>query len=399
MAIVQESYTAIQEGTETTSFGVTHPTGLATGDCMLACIAKDDDPAMSDVTGWTRTSISHTDCCINIFRKIATASDVSAGSTTFTGDSEQYVGRLYRYSGVHSDIMDVIDTTGVTGETGSSPFEYTVTSVTTVTNNAVAFVVSGNDDDDEPYSIVTGGWTTDFYNESINGSGVNGTAGIIVGYKSMATAGATGGCVLDQKANEGYAALQFALKPASTATTYTKTASMDMAVQDTKTKTASMNMAVQDTKTASVSNDLAVQETNSANISFDMGVQAAVVNTSSLDMAVQDSISKTLGLDMNVTVVLELLASLDMAIQSNKTLTNSFDMYVSPPYFNVSFDMYVYDDPSNWSTEHGTTDEWAEEGDTTDTYNAEGATSDSYSEESNDSDGWTEESPDSDSWG
>lgn len=223
---VIESFTAIQEGTDTTSFSVTHPTGLAAGDLLLACIAKDDDIAMDNVTGWTRTTIAHTDSSINVFYKIATASDVSAGSTTFTGDSEQYVGRLYRISGADNTTpIDVIDTTGASGETAGagSANSVTIPSVTTVTNDALAFVVVGFDDDDEPYVIDTGGWTTDFYNESINGSGVNGTAGIIVGYKSMATAGATGGCDVYQDAAEGYAGLQLAIRPSS-GTAYTLTA-------------------------------------------------------------------------------------------------------------------------------------------------------------------------------
>ncbi|NOQ37727.1 hypothetical protein GQ472_02455, partial [archaeon] len=182
-APVIESYTDIAVLSEAT-FDVNLPSGTVAGDLLLAIIAKDNDDAMASSHGFTNSfgiqlAASNSVWC---WHKIANATDIARGYVTFTGDDEDYVGRMYRITGFDPDTpIDVVDTTGATG-TSATPH---APSITTVTNNTLVFAVTGMDDNDVPYSLVTDGWTTDL-NTSVT------TAGIIIARKVKAIAGFTG---------------------------------------------------------------------------------------------------------------------------------------------------------------------------------------------------------------
>ena len=203
-----ESSTDINE-VETTSFTVTKPFGLAVDDLLLLVCAKDDDPIIDLPAGWTRATASTAgvDYGTDVLYKIADSGDVAATNFTFTGDSEEYCGRLYRISNVDTTTpIDVQDATGNTG-TSTSPI---ANEVTTVTNDALVFAYAGMDERDQPYTLDTAGWREDFNSIS---SATAGSCGIVIGTKVLTTAAVTGNCAFTTNASDGWAACQFAIRP------------------------------------------------------------------------------------------------------------------------------------------------------------------------------------------
>lgn len=204
---VIESSTDITEGVNTNSFAVLKPTGLAVDDLLLCLLAKDDNVQAAPPPGWSQFHVAGVDVEICIMYKIADSTDAAATDFTFTGDNEQYVGRLYRISGVDTTTpMDVTDTTGQSGTTTSPQSA----SVLTVTADALAFTIAGMDAVVIPSTLDTAGWTVDL--NAITNVG-NGNAGVVIGTKTMATAGNTGAVDYTQAAAEAWAATQFAIRP------------------------------------------------------------------------------------------------------------------------------------------------------------------------------------------
>jgi len=188
------------------TFDVTLPSGTEAGNLLLAIIAKDDDVAMASSHGFTQgfgiqfvAGGNSTWGCY----KIAIAADITRGYVTFTGDKEDYVGRMYRITGFNSSTpIDKVDTIGATGtsDTPQAP------SIDTITDDALVFATTGMDDNDEPYTLETAGWTVDL-NTSVS------TAGIVIGRKVMTSAGATGAVDYTTAATDGWAATQIAIRP------------------------------------------------------------------------------------------------------------------------------------------------------------------------------------------
>ncbi len=207
---VIETYTDISHAG--TSFDVTKPTGLAVGDLLLAIISKDDDITMSPPGTWGTAfdgSKSAAQACASFcFYKVADSTDVAASVFTFTGDNEDYVGRLYRISG--ADTTSPIDQAG-TGQVGTSATPQAL-SLDTNNDNALCFAFTGMDDNDVPYTLETAGWTEDVNTDAT-------TTGIVIGYKSLASAGATGVVNFTTNASDGWVAAQVAIKEAGAVTT------------------------------------------------------------------------------------------------------------------------------------------------------------------------------------
>ena len=194
-----------------TSFDVTKPTGLSVGDLLLALIAKDDDITMNPPGGWSdgfRLTTVSLACSTYAFYKVADAGDVAASIFTFTGDNEDYVGRLYRISNVYNATpIDAVDTVGSSGSTTTPQ----APSINTVWDNSLVFAITGMDDDDIPYTLETGGWA-----EDVNTS--NTTAGVVIGRKVVVTGGsATGACDFTTNADDGWHASQIAIRAANEA--------------------------------------------------------------------------------------------------------------------------------------------------------------------------------------
>jgi len=224
-----ESSTDIAEPA-TVSFNVNLPPGTVAGNLLLAIIAKDDDDAMASSHGFTEAfsiilTKSHGTWC---WYKIVVQADVDRTYVIFTGDSEGYVGRMYRITGFDSGTpIDVVDATGATGESDTPQ----APSVDTVTDDALVFATTGMDDNDVPYSLDTAGWTTD-----VNTSVV--TAGIVIGYKTLADAGSTGAVDFTTGASDGWAATQIAIRPAGEVAPPTITTSVATNIEAT---TATLN--------------------------------------------------------------------------------------------------------------------------------------------------------------
>lgn len=209
-APVIESFSDLADAGGTTTPTWTKPTGLALNDLLLLIVAKDDDVDMEPPDGtWTeyRYFTVAAGCSSYFFYKLADSGDVAASNFVFTGDSESYVGRLYRISNVNTATpIDADDATGALG-TSTAP---QAPSIDTVTDDALVFAFAGMDDNDTPYSLDTAGWTEDYNTDAT-------TSGIVIGYKVQAIAGATGAVDFTTNASDGWHAAQIAIKSADAA--------------------------------------------------------------------------------------------------------------------------------------------------------------------------------------
>ena len=184
------------------SFNVTLPTSTAAGDLLLAIIAKDDDPLMYSSHGMVDALAGGGvggDYGVYAWWKIAVAADITRGYMTFTGDSEDYVGRMYRITGFNSS--NPIFTVGAPSiATTATP---TAPSINTIVDTLV-FAFAGMDDNDIPYSVTTAGWTQNFNNSCVD-------SGCIIATRNANTAGATGACAFATAASDGAASAQIAI--------------------------------------------------------------------------------------------------------------------------------------------------------------------------------------------
>jgi len=184
-------------------WNTTLPSGTAAGDLLLAIIAKDDDPLMSSshsMTDLFGSGLMGGDYSSSVFYKFPTSTDITRGYMTFTGDSEDYAGRLYRIVGVNPTTP--IGTTG-TPEIGSdtSPTAAAISAGV----SSLVFAFSGFDDSDTPYGQNSSGSFAIEHN-------VDGTStGIIISRCNITTAATTNACAFTSYAADGSAAVQFAI--------------------------------------------------------------------------------------------------------------------------------------------------------------------------------------------
>ena len=215
MAIVIESSTDITEASDVDTFDVTKPTGLATDDLLLAIIAKDDNVPSVPPAGWsTPSDIDGTDVNVCIHYKVAVSADASATGFTFTGDNEQYVGRLYRISGVLTS--SPTDATDATGANGASSGTVTANAITNTYTNSLVFAAWAFDDDDDTKTY-SGTWTEDLIAKSNTG---NGTASVIIARKDQAGTGTTGDTTATQPTSEAWSGVQISIRDATTAPSF-----------------------------------------------------------------------------------------------------------------------------------------------------------------------------------
>jgi|GEM_PF-1549567 len=114
---------------------------------------------------------------------------------------------------------------------------------------------------------------------------------------------------------------------ASATATYTKTTSLDAAIQATLSKSASFDAAVQKRLQKSASLDAAVQATIQKTVSLEAAIRATLSALVSLDGAIrQEGLTKTLDLDAAVQSRNSVTANLDAALQVlGLTKTTSLD--------------------------------------------------------------------------
>lgn len=106
MATVVESVST-NSFTAASSITITKPSGLASGDLMVALLSIVGGGTISDTSGWTTVS-NYTDVGVGIDMeiqyKIANSTDVAASNFTFSGTlSNRIIGALYRISGYATD--------------------------------------------------------------------------------------------------------------------------------------------------------------------------------------------------------------------------------------------------------------------------------------------------------
>jgi len=215
-----ESYaSATTGGSASTSITFSSaPSGLTAGDLILILIAneRNNDWQYQNVTGYTRVTLASNanDIQLGIYYRIATG-DANDGfpnlSVTYASSNEFAVGWALRISGV--DTTNPIPIFG-TYQTGIGSSNQTVPSITTTTDNNLVIMFVGLDGSDvDPITITSGtGWTSGAYAEDDAGDQTLGVYGEWY-TKEMSTAGATG-TVSMSHGNDGWAGLQFAIKPA-----------------------------------------------------------------------------------------------------------------------------------------------------------------------------------------
>lgn len=169
------------------SITATHPSGLAAGDMLIASIscvtggANDHD--YTTPSGWTViedvNSGSNNNVVHKIYGKIAEASDVSAGSTTFTatgttGEMDNAIALMARVTGTNgftSVAANIVSSSSLNASPSSSHSFTGVTtqSVETVLLLCTASEITDGDINFSGYSVVNNNptWTEelDVYNE------------------------------------------------------------------------------------------------------------------------------------------------------------------------------------------------------------------------------------------
>lgn len=217
---VIESYsTGTTGGTASTTITFSSaPSGLTAGDLILILIAneRNNDWLFQNETGYTRVTLASNanDVQLGIYYRIATG-DANDGFPNLTiqhcTSAEFAVGWALRISGV--DTSDPIPIFG-TYQTGIGSTNQTVPSITTTTDNNLVLMFVGLDGSDvDPITITSGtGWTSGDFAQDDAGDQTLGVYGEWY-TKEMPTAGATG-TVSMSHGNDGWAGLQFAIKPA-----------------------------------------------------------------------------------------------------------------------------------------------------------------------------------------
>lgn len=141
--------TTLPASTTTTDTNIvaTHPSGLAVGDFMLAFVGGNgvvNAPGIAPPAGWTGLSPAapvFLTLSATGFWKVATASDVSAGSTTFVlsavGGMKTATGEIHRIIAVDSTTPINVDAAGNwAAASGADPV---VVAVTTTVINCLVF--------------------------------------------------------------------------------------------------------------------------------------------------------------------------------------------------------------------------------------------------------------------
>lgn len=164
----------------------THPTSLAVGDMMIAsvsCVTSGGNShTYATPTGWTNigtpNSGANNNTVMYMFAKIAEASDVSAGSTTFTatgatGEMDNAIAIIARVTGTNGFSSVAANVVYAGGLTNDYP-THTFTGLTTLSTETLLLLFSASEITDgdinfSGYSIANNNptWTEqeDVYNE------------------------------------------------------------------------------------------------------------------------------------------------------------------------------------------------------------------------------------------
>ncbi len=206
-APVIQSQSALVKQTISTTITITKPSGVVEGDFLLACLIKDDDDAITGVpTGWTaiEDTPASTSARVASYKKIATGSEPA--DYTWTGDSEQWLGIIFRIDG-HDPAAPV----NISDENSGNSTSPTSPDVITTVDECLIFAFFGSNTDTTPVSV-DGSLTEVFADVSVpaDGGAVSGAGG----WENLASAGASGTNIHSQNSAQAWAAHTIAIAPA-----------------------------------------------------------------------------------------------------------------------------------------------------------------------------------------
>lgn len=155
MAVPVIASSSTNTGASVSSLVITKPTGLASGDLMVAMLAlydiSDNNRSWSTPTGWTLATNSSTGVGTELVRtasfyKVADSGDASATNFTFSvSGSVGYVsGYLSRVTGANSTPIPVSES-DEDGSLGSTTVSYTTALTPTISDSLVLTSFAGSD--------------------------------------------------------------------------------------------------------------------------------------------------------------------------------------------------------------------------------------------------------------
>ena len=212
--VIASSESALSTGAA--DFTVAKPTGVAVGDGLLILVGMDlsniSTPCISTPSGFTLIDSEHghtsSDVHIACFYRVADGTETATAIiSSINDDTATDKAAVYlRLTGIDTTAMIDISHHG---GWETAVVTHTIPSITTTTDNTLAFYVFGFDGGDgNPFSVPTG-WTEEAYLEQEDtGAGL----GFAYGIKSMPTAGATGDALITPAVSDGAAYLQFAIR-------------------------------------------------------------------------------------------------------------------------------------------------------------------------------------------
>jgi hypothetical protein len=335
--VIEGSVGSQEDASNVTSHTVSLPSDITAGELLLVFFVCDGNPTVTwpgapdwTILGGGTTSGGAVRC--EIGWKTATGLEGSSITIT-TSASERSSHAAFRISGANNSLTQRSAAT----DTGTAP------------NHEILFPSGGQDDylwfaaigvDRNRFATDPSGYPTNY------SSAVSQVGG---GANSCTCQTATRSFNTDNQdpsnwtinSSEEWIAQVVAVHPSSS-TTYTKTASLNAAVQDEFTKTASLNAAVQDefTKTASLNAGLAeetlkttglnavLQKEITPKVTLQAAILDEVTKTANLNSAVQDEFTKTTGLDANLVVSNSVTTGLNAALQKEITAQTSLNAAV-----------------------------------------------------------------------
>lgn len=180
------SHVLTRKDTASTSAVLNMPTGVASGDLLLACIGGGQSQTFTPPAGWTLIQTNSQDRAVGaVYQRTAGASEPSTYTWTF-GTSHPWTGVIIRCDG--SAGTPAIDASGTNGNPGNTTSFVAPSVTTTLTNDTLfTFVVGGFEDSFfwPPSGVIKLG-------EINNTSGTLTGSGVGVGVEVVAASGATG---------------------------------------------------------------------------------------------------------------------------------------------------------------------------------------------------------------
>jgi len=200
---------------------ITAPSGIQSGDLLLALLCRDsfDPESFPDgyfsfsLTGFTEflsIKSNDSDTTIQAFYRVADGTE--GGSITATSSqSRTSVGFYLRLTGV--DTSSPINVVGARAADTSPPI--TMTAVTTTVDDCLAFALFNFDGGDgDPFSLSGTGWGTTLKYQETGGLGSDHGAGWAT--KTVTTAGSSADVTLSNSGNnDGVMGVQFAITPSA----------------------------------------------------------------------------------------------------------------------------------------------------------------------------------------